>query len=53
MSSTIDPGALARLRDVVGDKGWLDDAQAMSPYLVDARGLYRGQVPAVPPVLRR
>ncbi|MHA1599021.1 MAG: FAD-binding oxidoreductase, partial [Alphaproteobacteria bacterium] len=34
--------ALDRIKDVVGPKGWIDGADDMAPYLIEARGLYRG-----------
>ncbi len=39
--------ALARIREVVGAKGWIDDDAAMAPYVVDERGLYHGSCKAV------
>jgi D-lactate dehydrogenase (cytochrome) len=33
---------LDRLKQVVGPKGWVADADAIEPYLVEPRGLYRG-----------
>jgi len=38
---------LADLKAIVGDAGWIDDAEAMEPYLEEQRGLYRGQAPAI------
>jgi FAD/FMN-containing dehydrogenase len=34
--------AIARIKDVVGPRGWLDGAADVEPYLVESRGLYRG-----------
>src|SRR5690242_2533903 len=34
--------ALEQIRTIVGPKGFLADAEAMAPYLVEERGLYRG-----------
>ncbi len=38
--------ALARIREAVGPKGWVD-AQDAAPYLTDWRGLYHGRAAAV------
>ncbi|MBT5811362.1 MAG: FAD-binding oxidoreductase [Rhodospirillaceae bacterium] len=35
--------ALARIKTVVGDKGWSDDADIQAAYVNDERGLYHGQ----------
>jgi FAD/FMN-containing dehydrogenase len=35
--------ALARIKAVVGDKGWSDDAEFMDAFLTEERGLYHGQ----------
>ena len=39
--------ALDRIRELVGPKGWDDESEAMQPYLVEERGLYRGAAAAV------
>ncbi len=39
--------ALAAIRDVVGPKGWIDDADGIEPYLQESRKLYRGTCAAV------
>ncbi len=39
--------ALARLKAAVGEGGWIEDADATAPYLVEPRGLYRGRTPLV------
>jgi FAD/FMN-containing dehydrogenase len=41
MSGAIDE-ALARIKQVVGPRGWLAEPADVAPYLVEARGLYRG-----------
>src|SRR5690349_12414023 len=38
---------LDKLREIVGPKGFVDDPQAMEPYLVEWRGLFRGAAKAV------
>jgi D-lactate dehydrogenase (cytochrome) len=44
VSLAVAPAAstLDRLKDIVGPKGWVADADAIEPYLVEPRGLYRG-----------
>ncbi|MGQ0663594.1 MAG: FAD-binding oxidoreductase [Pseudomonadota bacterium] len=37
------PEALERIKAIVGPTGWTADPEAMAPYLVDERGLYRGR----------
>ncbi|HJT08170.1 MAG TPA: FAD-binding oxidoreductase [Stellaceae bacterium] len=34
--------ALARIKEIVGAKGWIADAPGMAPFLTEERGLYRG-----------
>jgi len=34
--------ALTRIKEVLGDKGWIDDPAEVEPHLVERRGLYRG-----------
>ncbi|MEX0839417.1 MAG: FAD-binding oxidoreductase [Parvibaculum sp.] len=41
------PETLARMKDVVGPKGFVDDAAEMAPYLVERRELYVGRAAAV------
>lgn len=41
------PEILQRLKDVVGDKGFVDGEIDMAPYLVERRELYRGRAAAV------
>jgi FAD/FMN-containing dehydrogenase len=41
------PETLARMKDVVGPKGYVDDAAEMAPYLVERRELYAGRAAAV------
>ena len=38
---------LDKLREIVGPKGFVDNRQAMEPYLVEWRGLFRGAAKAV------
>ena len=40
-------GIFDKLRQIVGPKGVIDDAEAMAPYLAEQRGLYRGATPIV------
>src|SRR5579864_3680124 len=45
VNSLSEPGideTLARIKEVVGSKGWIDDPSGMRPYLVETRGLYHG-----------
>lgn len=39
--------ALARIRERVGERGWVDDPQDMEPHLVEWRGRWRGRAHAV------
>ncbi|HVA15388.1 MAG TPA: FAD-binding oxidoreductase [Stellaceae bacterium] len=39
--------ALDRLQRLLGDKGFIADAKAMEPYLLEERGMYRGAAQAV------
>jgi FAD/FMN-containing dehydrogenase len=41
------PETLARMKEIVGAKGFLDDADDMAPYLVERRELYHGRAAAV------
>jgi FAD/FMN-containing dehydrogenase len=38
---------LARLREIVGERGLITEARDMEPYVVDWRGFYRGAAPAI------
>ena len=38
----LDPDVLAQLATIVGPAHVVTDVQAMEPYLVEERGLYRG-----------
>lgn len=38
---------LGAIREAAGPGGWIDDAAAMEPYLIEERGLYRGTCAAV------
>ena len=46
MSKPIDEPFLSALRDAVGVKGWVE-GDAVAPYLVEERGLWRGTAAAV------
>lgn len=39
--------ALARIRQIVGPKGWIGDTADMVPYLIEQRGMFRGDCAAV------
>lgn len=39
--------ALARIRDLVGERGWIDDAEGMEPHVVEWRNKWRGRARAV------
>jgi FAD/FMN-containing dehydrogenase len=39
--------ALARMRDIVGPKGWIDTAADMERYVTEERAMFRGQASAV------
>ena len=38
---------IARLKAVVGPKGWIDDPEALAPHLVDWRRRYHGRTPVL------
>ena len=38
---------LARLAEIVGERGLITDPRDMEPYVVDWRGFYRGATPAI------
>jgi FAD/FMN-containing dehydrogenase len=42
---TIDPAIVARLKDVVGPKGFAEDPQEIAPHLVEWRSKYQGHTP--------
>ena len=44
---SISPPILDALRQIVGPKGWIDEAADMAPYLVEERGLYQGETDAI------
>jgi FAD/FMN-containing dehydrogenase len=46
-SGRLDPDLLARFRQIVGDTYAITDPLAQEPYLIEMRGLYRGQTPLV------
>jgi len=41
------PETLARMKEIVGPKGFIDDAADMAPYLVERRDLYKGRAAAI------
>jgi FAD/FMN-containing dehydrogenase len=41
------PDIIARLKRIVGPRGFIDDPRDIEPYLVEQRGLYRGATPLV------
>src|SRR5512143_2621711 len=43
----VPPAVLRAIRELVGPKGWIDDAAALEPYLREERGLFRGRCAAV------
>jgi FAD/FMN-containing dehydrogenase len=45
--ASLPPAVLRAIRDVVGPKGWIDEASALEPYLQEERGLYFGRCAAV------
>ena len=47
MPNAVPQSALDAIQGVVGPKGWIDDAHAMEPHLVERRGLWRGTCAAV------
>ena len=47
MANAVPQSALDAILGVVGRKGWIDDAAAMEPHLIEARGLWRGTCAAV------
>ncbi|HET7595079.1 MAG TPA: FAD-binding oxidoreductase, partial [Stellaceae bacterium] len=45
MTASAEPGiaaALARIKEIVGPKGWIADTSGMAPFLTEERGLYHG-----------
>ncbi len=42
MTTLARDAVLARIKEVVGPKGWTTDPHEVEPYLVEQRGLYRG-----------
>ncbi len=47
MTQRPDAQTLGRLKDAVGDGGWLDAGEDLSRYLDDQRGLFHGETPLV------
>jgi D-lactate dehydrogenase (cytochrome) len=41
------PDIIARLKQIVGPRGYIEDSADMAPYLVEQRGLYQGAAPIV------
>ncbi|MDE2463517.1 MAG: FAD-binding oxidoreductase [Alphaproteobacteria bacterium] len=41
----IEPGAISRLKDIVGDGGYSDDPKEIAPHLREWRGRYHGRSP--------
>ncbi|MYG52402.1 MAG: FAD-binding oxidoreductase, partial [Rhodospirillaceae bacterium] len=39
--------ALAKIRDLVGARGWIDSAEGMAPHLEEQRGNFTGAAAAV------
>jgi FAD/FMN-containing dehydrogenase len=39
--------ALARIKAIVGERGWIADNSALEPYLAETRGLFRGETDLV------
>ncbi|MSP67478.1 MAG: FAD-binding oxidoreductase [Alphaproteobacteria bacterium] len=46
-AAPVDPALLARLRAVVGEAGWVDQPDAIAPYVLDQRRLWLGRTPVV------
>jgi FAD/FMN-containing dehydrogenase len=45
VTASAEPGiaaALARIKEIVGPKGWIADAPGMAPFLAEERGMYHG-----------
>ncbi len=42
-----DAAALTAIRNIVGEAGWIDDANDLEPYVIEERGLFRGRCSAV------
>ncbi|MDO9500956.1 FAD-binding oxidoreductase, partial [Falsiroseomonas sp.] len=47
LTETVIDDTLLRIREIVGDKGFITEPDAMEPHLVEWRGLWRGQARAV------
>ena len=43
----VPPAVLRAIRELVGPKGWIEEASALEPYLREERGLFRGRCAAV------
>ena len=41
----VPPDVLRAIRDVVGPKGWIDEAAALEPYLREERGYFKAAAP--------
>jgi FAD/FMN-containing dehydrogenase len=44
---SVPPDVLRAIREVVGPKGWIDEATSLEPYLREERGLFQGRCAAV------
>jgi len=44
---TAKSDALARIKSIVGERGWVAEGDAMTPYLAETRGLFQGETDAV------
>ena len=47
LTETVIDDTLLRIKEIVGDKGFITEPDAMEPHLVEWRGLWRGQARAV------
>jgi len=45
--SAPDPALLARIREIVGPRGWLDQAEDIEPHVTEPRGRFRGRTALV------
>ncbi|MBL4801973.1 MAG: FAD-binding oxidoreductase [Emcibacter sp.] len=44
---SITPQHIDKLKEISGSKGWIDDQQAMQPFLIEPRDKYLGKTPLV------
>jgi FAD/FMN-containing dehydrogenase len=47
LDACVPADVLAALKAIVGPKGWIDEAGAVEPYLIEERGLFHGSCAAV------